>query len=80
MNKDERRWHWVYTGEEFQFAEDIPFASVRYNHSWKRPEELPMHRHKFTEIVLILRGYSSHIIHLYPTGTHTSARCAGGTC
>lgn len=40
MNKDERRWHWVYTGEEFQFAEDIPFASVRYNHSWKRPEEL----------------------------------------
>lgn len=46
MNKDERRWHWVYTGEEFQFAEDIPFASVRYNHSWKRPEELPMHRHQ----------------------------------
>ncbi len=72
MNKDERRWHWVYTGEEFQFAEDIPFASVRYNHSWKRPEELPMHRHKFTESVLILRGHASHIIHLYPTGTHVS--------
>lgn len=31
-----------------------------------------MHRHKFTEIVLILRGHASHIIHLYPTGTHVS--------
>lgn len=79
MNKDERRWHWVYTGEEFQFAEDIPFASVRYNHSWKRPEELPMHRHKFTEIVLILQR-ARQPYHPSVSIRHTRQPDARGTC
>lgn len=65
MKKNEKRWYWQYTGEEFDFAEGFaPFATARYIHSWERPEELPMHRHGFTEIVLVLNGYAKHMIRL----------------
>ena len=67
MKKDDRCWYWVYTGEEFVFTEGYAhFATARYIHRWDCPDELPMHRHGFTEIVIVMNGSARHIIN---TGT-----------
>jgi len=56
-----RRWHWIFDGQEFNFADDkFPFAVIKFVH--KADEDLPMHKHGFIEFVLVLDGRAKHKI------------------
>lgn len=73
MNKNEKRWHWIFTGEEFDFVDNaIPFGAIRYIHNWKKKDEYAMHKHSFTEIVIVLRGKAMHIL---KTRNNEISRC-----
>ncbi|MHB8962540.1 MAG: helix-turn-helix domain-containing protein [Saccharofermentanales bacterium] len=61
MYKNERRWHWIFTGKEFRFADEkFPFAIVRFVHN--QNENPPLHRHGFIELVFVLDGSAMHYI------------------
>lgn len=61
MEKFQRRWHWVFTGREFKFADkEFPFAILQYVHD--DTQELPMHKHEFVELVFVVEGSATHHI------------------
>ncbi len=65
MYKYEKRWHWIFTGREFRFAdENFPFAIVRFVHNKK--DNPPLHKHGFAELVVVLGGSAEH--HIKVTG------------
>ena len=69
MEKIEKRWHWVFTGREFKFADDeFPFAIIRYVHD--NTQDLPMHRHGFVELVFVLEGSAAHHIKVPNVGEY----------
>lgn len=69
MDKNERRWHWIFTGKEFKFAdENFPFAIIRFVHD--ESELLPMHRHGFIELVFVLDGSATHHINIRNVGSY----------
>ncbi len=69
IERNERRWHWVFTGREFRFADEhFPFAIIRYVHD--STENLPMHRHGFIELVFVLDGSANHRIRIPGEGEY----------
>ena len=61
MEITQKRWHWIFDGQEYNFADDkFPFAIIKYVH---RSNE-PMHKHGFIEFVLVLDGRAKHKIHM----------------
>jgi AraC-like DNA-binding protein/quercetin dioxygenase-like cupin family protein len=69
MDKYEKKWHWVFSGKEFKFADvNFPFAIIRFVH--KQSDQLPMHRHGFNELVFVLDGSATHQIHIPHVGSY----------
>lgn len=69
MDKNERRYHWVFTGKEFRFSdENFPFAVLRFVHD--ASDNLPMHRHGFIELVFVLDGSATHLIQIPNVGSY----------